>query len=236
MQAILSPLPPLELRTLEPTKDQSGSSRSRSGAQTSLAMDVEDHELEEDADGLPPVLEVSEEEFDELAEPVPSGAVDLTGRVAAALAASTRAEANLKALFRTVKFLGASIGAARETNAHLLSELTELHGALAEDSACDTGEMDAQTTMLTRATLLEQALREATDQAVREREFLIAEHDAFIASLVADHEQELSALRRQVADLEDELSAQEADDEWDDSDDDSADDEEDLSRGWVADD
>jgi len=66
---------------------------------------------------------------------------------------------------------------------------------------------------------LEQALGEATEQVVQEREFLIAEHDTFIASLVGDHEKEVSHLRRRLAEAEARLAAREArefDFGWDD--------------------
>ena len=175
----------------------------RTGAAS--ATPVEDHELIEDY-ALAPVLEVSEEEFDELTDRAPAGS-DLTARVAAALAASTRAEANLRALFRTVKFLGASVGAARETNAHLLEELNRLHHALGDDAAGEADEGDcSQVSMELRAILLEQALQGATEQAVREREFLIAEHDSFIASLISDHEQEVASLRQRLAETEAEVA------------------------------
>lgn len=150
----------------------------------------------------------------------PSGAVavDLTERVATALAASARAEAALRAMFRTVKFLGASVGTARATNEALVNELRALQALLGE-TAVPAGERLTAKALEARAHLLEEALGDAAEQAVRDREFLIAEHDSFIASLVSDHEQELSNLRRRVSEAESKLAAREAKDfdfGWDD--------------------
>ena len=150
----------------------------------------------------------------------PSGAVvvDLAERVATALTASARAEASLRAMFRTVKFLGASVGAARETNEALVSELRALQ-ALVGERAVPPGERMTAKALEARAHLLEEALGEAAEQAVRDREFLIAEHDSFIASLVGDHEKELVNLRRRVSEAESRLAAREARDfdfGWDD--------------------
>ena len=136
-------------------------------------------------------------------------AVDLPQRVAAALAASARAEAALRAMFRTVKFLGASVGAARETNEALVHELGELQALLGERAVPSEERMTAKA-LEARAHLLEQALGDAAEQAVRDREFLIAEHDSFIASLVGDHDKEMSHLRRRVAEAESRLAAREA--------------------------
>lgn len=162
--------------------------------------------------------EFSRAEFSAI-EPA-SGAmvVDLAERVAAALTASARAEASLRAMFRTVKFLGASVGAARETNEALVNELRTLQGLLGE-RALPPGERMTVKALEARAHLLEQALGEAAEQAVRDREFLIAEHDGFIASLVGDHEKELANLRRRVSEAEGRLAAREAkefDFGWDD--------------------
>lgn len=141
-------------------------------------------------------------------EPASGAAVlDLAERVAAALTVGARAEASLRALFRSVKFLGASVGAARETNEALVNELRALQDLLG-GRAVPSGNMTAKA-LEARAHLLEQALGEAAEQAVRDREFLIAEHDSFIASLVGDHEKELANLRRRVSEAEDRLAARE---------------------------
>ena len=159
-----------------------------------------------------------------MSEPAPRGStsagqdLELAERIATALTASARAEAALRGLFRTVKFLGASVGAARETNEALVRELGELH-ALLGDPGVPRGERLTERALEARAHLLEQALGEATEQVVQEREFLIAEHDTFIASLVGDHEKEVSHLRRRLAEAEARLAAREArefDFGWDD--------------------
>lgn len=144
--------------------------------------------------------------------------LELVERVATALTASARAEAALRGLFRTVKFLGASVGAARETNEALVKELGELHALLGEPGV-PRGERMTERALEARAHFLEQALGEITEQAVQEREFLIAEHDNFIASLLNDHEKEASHLRRRLLDAERKLAAREARDfdfDWDD--------------------
>ncbi|HEY6725886.1 MAG TPA: hypothetical protein VI197_17755 [Polyangiaceae bacterium] len=133
--------------------------------------------------------------------------LELAERVAAALTASVRAEASLRAMFRSVKFLGASVGAARETNEALVNELSTLQELLGE-RAVPSGNTSVKA-LEARAHLLEQALGEAAEQAVRDREFLLAEHDSFIASLVGDHEKELANLRRRVSEAESRLAARE---------------------------
>ena len=157
-------------------------------------------------------------EFPSIEPPSGAVAVDLAERVAMALTASARAEASLRAMFRTVKFLGASVGAARATNEALVNELRALHALLGE-RAVPSGERMTAKALEARAHLLEQALGEAAEQAVRDREFLIAEHDSFIASLVGDHEKELANLRRRVSEAESKLAAREVRDfdfGWDD--------------------
>lgn len=153
---------------------------------------VEDRDLLDIDSSFSEMLD--EEERRESAPP-PDSERSLEERVAAALAASTRAQANLRALFRTVKFLGASVGGARETNDHLLAELDALHKSLNEDT-------DGQAPEQGRAQLLSRALSSATEQAVKEREFLIREHDNFIASVVADYERELGELRDRLTHAE----------------------------------
>jgi hypothetical protein len=95
------------------------------------------------------------------------------------------------------------VGGARETNDHLLGELEALHKSLNHEHG---GGAHSQT----RAELLRRALNSATEQAVREREFLIREHDNFIASVVADYEGELAELRARLARAETELAAHES--------------------------
>lgn len=195
---------------------RSSAGRSDAARTSSPALVVDDNEIEEEApqqavsESHPPTSMVT------FAPLTPS---EVPQRIAAALTASTRAEANLRALFRTVKFLEVSVTAARDTNESLLKELRSLHAAIGEGNHSRASEFEPDATLLARAVLLEEALQETTEQAVREREFLIGEHDAFIASLVADHEKELRTLRRRVNDAEARLAAREVQDfeqGWDD--------------------
>src|SRR5262245_3147648 len=79
-------------------------------------------------------------------------------RVERALAASARTEATLADLFRTVKFLSATIGTVRDANVALARELESL------------------------ADLLGGGPRDTESERAR----LVSEHDKFIAMLLAD--------------------------------------------------
>jgi chromosome segregation ATPase len=115
----------------------------------------------------------------------------LAARVEAAMAASARTEAALLDLVRTAKFLSASIGAVRSANAELERELEVLCAALDGDGA-------QRVRLERRVQRLERVLEGAERDAKSEREFLIAQHDAFIASLISDHERELASLKERL--------------------------------------
>lgn len=115
-------------------------------------------------------------------------------RVEAAIAASARIEATLADLFRTTKFLSASITAVREVNAELENELEVLCTAV-------DGAGTQRTGLERRIQRLERMVEDTSRDAARERAFLVGEHDAFIASLISDHERELESLRRQLSEL-----------------------------------
>jgi chromosome segregation ATPase len=115
-------------------------------------------------------------------------------RLEAALAASSRTEATLADLFRTAKFLSATIASVREANAVLARELESLAQAAA-------GGGDERASLAGRIHRLEKVLDEATEESVRERQRLLAEHDEFIKMLLADHERELDSLRKRLADM-----------------------------------
>jgi chromosome segregation ATPase len=115
-------------------------------------------------------------------------------RLEAALAATARTETTLADLFRTAKFLSASIASVREANAILARELESIAQLVA-------GGGDERTALAGRIQRLERVLDDATEEAVRERQRLLSEHDKFIAMLVADHERELDTLRKRLADL-----------------------------------
>jgi chromosome segregation ATPase len=115
-------------------------------------------------------------------------------RVEAAMAASARTEATLAELFRTAKFLSASITAARDANAELERELEVLCAVVDGAGAQRSG-------LERRIQRLERVVEETGRDAAREREFLVGEHDAFIASLISDHERELENLRKRLSEL-----------------------------------
>ena len=115
-------------------------------------------------------------------------------RLEAGLAASARTEATLADLFRTAKFLSATIASVREANARLARELESLAEAV-------SGGGDERTSLASRIQRLERVLDEAGEEAARERQRLVTEHDQFIAMLVADHERELESLRKRLADM-----------------------------------
>lgn len=116
-------------------------------------------------------------------------------RLEAALAASARTEATLADLFRTAKFLSAGITAVREANGELERELEALCAGVEGAGAQRTG-------LERRIQRLERVVEEKSRDALREREFLMSEHDAFIASLISDHERQLASLRAQLNELE----------------------------------
>jgi hypothetical protein len=114
-------------------------------------------------------------------------------RLEAALVASTKNEAALADVFRTTKFLTATVTAVREANAAVTRELESL-------SETVSGDGDDRPGFAGRIQRMERVLDEAGHDAERER--LIAEHDQFIAMLLADHERELETLRRRFAEIQ----------------------------------
>lgn len=132
----------------------------------------------------------------------------LAMRIESALRASTKTEATLADLLRTAKFLSASIDAVREANAAVLRELEVL---------CELvdGEGAERSSLERRIQRLEHLVEETGHDAARDRRFLVEEHDAFIATLVSDHERELRALRERLADLEPQSAARTGSEEAD---------------------
>jgi hypothetical protein len=128
-------------------------------------------------------------------------APSIAARIKAALAASARTEATLGDLSRTVKFLMATIGSVREANAGLASELATLAEVL------KGGEGDPAAAAHGVETLARFGDDEERDA---ERDRLVSEHDRFIAMLVEDHERDLEALRRRLAELEGALAPKRA--------------------------
>src|SRR5262249_28868624 len=103
----------------------------------------------------------------------------LGARIEAALAASARTEAALADVLRTVKFLSATVSAVRDAKVALARELESLAGLM-------NGGADERTTLAGRIQRLERVLEEAGEDAVRERDRLLSEHDKFITMLLAD--------------------------------------------------
>jgi hypothetical protein len=108
------------------------------------------------------------------------------------MAASERTENALADLLRTAKFLSASITAVRGANAELARELEVLCAVVDGDGA-------ERMALERRIQRLERMVDETGREAHRDREFLVSEHDSFIASLIRDHERELRTLRQRLA-------------------------------------
>jgi len=102
------------------------------------------------------------------------------------LVESTRAEANLSLLVRGLKHLGEGALAAQEANAILVQELEALRSRL--------GKVYESETLLKQRV---QTLENVIDASVRERESWLVQEDAFLASLLDEHEQKLFEVERQ---------------------------------------
>lgn len=129
-------------------------------------------------------------------------AAGVDARIQNALAESARLEMNVRLLVRGLKQLLAATSSVEETHGHLLNELSELRklvvgavGARPEDSALEV-----------RVHELEQAVESVRRHAAEEKSALIGQQDAFLQRLLAEHEQEVRELERQ-------LTAPEAEDE-----------------------
>jgi ABC-type transporter Mla subunit MlaD len=120
----------------------------------------------------------------------------LMARLEAAMAASARTEAALGDLLRTAKFLSASIGAVRNANAELVREL-EVICSVVDGAGAERAQLER------RILRLERVLEETAREASSERQYLVEDHDAFIATLVTDHERELARLRERLSHFSD---------------------------------
>lgn len=103
--------------------------------------------------------------------------------VEAALAASTRAEATLGALYRAIQQVTQGVSGAREANDQLAEELQRVREMLASSN-------EQRLVFKNQGELLELQLEEARN----DREFLIQEHDQFLAGLLDEHEQTIDRL------------------------------------------
>lgn len=107
----------------------------------------------------------------------------------AALSASSRAEASLSTLMRSIRDLSSGVTGAREANVQLLRELEAMADLLGAAN-------ERQLALRNRVGLLEQTLERAQKEAANERGYILEQQDAFIAAMMEDHEQvvrELSA-------------------------------------------
>ncbi len=110
--------------------------------------------------------------------------------VQAALLASTRAEATLSALYRAIQQVTAGVSGAREANDQLSSELQRVREMLGASN-------EQRLSLRNQVALLEQQLYEFREEAMREREFLLAEQDKFIGGLLEEHDQVVDRLVRE---------------------------------------
>jgi hypothetical protein len=120
-----------------------------------------------------PVIETSRPDSDE-------------GTVEAALAASTRAEATLSALYRAIQTVTAGVSGAREANDQLATELQRVREMLGSSN-------EQRLALKNQVELVEHQLRESE----REREFLVEEQDRFLTGLLEENEQTVERLVRE---------------------------------------
>jgi hypothetical protein len=103
--------------------------------------------------------------------------------VEAALAASSRAEATLDALYQAIQHATQGVSGAREANDQLAEELhrvREMHASSNEQRLVYRNQVAL--------------LQEQLEDARNDREFLVQEQDRFLAGLLEEHEQTLSRL------------------------------------------
>jgi hypothetical protein len=110
--------------------------------------------------------------------------------VQAALLASTRAEATLSSLYRAIQQVTAGVSGAREANDQLAAELQRVREMLGASN-------EQRLSLKSQVALLEQQLFELRSEAIREREFLLAEQDKFITGLLEEHDQAVDRLVRE---------------------------------------
>src|SRR3954469_18733647 len=118
----------------------------------------------------------------------------LMARIQEALTTSSRTEAALADLSRTAQFLCATVSAVCRTNSELARELEALRGMLEDHGGAS---IDLCASSFDQPD--EFAPYEPESNASLPRQQLIADHDRFIAMLMADHERELEALRQHLA-------------------------------------
>jgi chromosome segregation ATPase len=171
---------------------------------TSLATDMTLNDDVGRDPGDAPEIEVGDNELLNDDEPHsqsrPSSTGILPARAKAALEAGLASDKALRDLLRTAQFLTATVQGACDRSRDFVQELESLDGTL-EQQAAD------RRALLARVNELEQELAETRASFERERQFLASEQDAFIHTLVSEHEQAQKKLTDRLADLERELAA-----------------------------
>jgi hypothetical protein len=109
----------------------------------------------------------------------------------AALSASSRAEASLSTLMRSIRDLSSGVTGAREANLQLLRELEAMADLLGDAN-------ERQLALRNRVSLLEQTLERAQREAANERSYILEQQDAFIAAMMEDHEQVVRELNAEL--------------------------------------
>jgi hypothetical protein len=112
----------------------------------------------------------------------------LAARLEVAVTASAGTQSALSDLLNMAKGLSDAINEVRDTNAELLRELSSIGQALVVH-AKERALLEA------RVEWLSGAMAQGREEAAREQGRLMAEHDGFIAMLMADHDRELDVLR-----------------------------------------
>jgi hypothetical protein len=138
----------------------------------------------ESATTLPPAA--SSEANDPAESPGPAPASQREPPLQAAADAASRAGSRLSELSRRVACLSTGLSSAKQVSEQLVQELTTLRVMLGAPR-------EEQLALEERVAELEQALVAARTDAERERRFLTDQHDHFLATLLAEHEEALAA-------------------------------------------
>ena len=160
-------------------------------------MQIDDHELLQDEE---PQDEEPQDEEPRSESRLSFSSLD-AARAKAALTRCAATEQKLRDLLRTAQFFSASIRDACDVTSDLAAELEGLEGTLG-------GQTQKFRALVERTLELERELALAEQRAAEERRSLLEQQDAFIASLVSDHERALQrmtaraeAAERRVAEL-----------------------------------
>jgi hypothetical protein len=131
--------------------------------------------------------------FDPLTGSVPLDI--LAARLEVAVTASAGTQLALSDLLNIAKGLGSALNEVRDTNDELMRELASVGEALVVHAR-------ERIMLEARVEWLGGAMVRAREEATREQARLIAEHDHFIAMLMADHDREIEAARQSAAEPE----------------------------------